>query len=61
MSKGSKPRPFSVSFDEYDDNFNKIFRKNKIDEVLVDSASEFSEEQKQVDLGNMQVLIETPQ
>jgi hypothetical protein len=28
--KGSKPRPLSVSYDKYTDNFDDIFRKKKI-------------------------------
>ena len=27
MSKGSSPRPFSVPLKEFDNNFDKIFRK----------------------------------
>jgi hypothetical protein len=27
MSKGSRPRPYSVSQDEFADNFDRIFRK----------------------------------
>ena len=29
MSKGSSPRPFSVSQDEYGSNFDRIFGKKK--------------------------------
>jgi hypothetical protein len=29
MSKGSSPRPFSVSQDKFAENFDNIFRKNK--------------------------------
>lgn len=29
MSKGSSPRPFSVSQDEFSKNFDLIFRKDK--------------------------------
>ena len=28
--KGSKPRPLSVSYNKYADNFDDIFRKKKI-------------------------------
>ena len=28
--KGSKPRPFSVSYETYSDNFNNIFGKKKV-------------------------------
>lgn len=30
MSKGSRPRPFSVSQQEFKNNFDNIFRKNKM-------------------------------
>ena len=29
MSKGSSPRPFAVSQDEYAKNFDRIFKKDK--------------------------------
>lgn len=29
MSKGSRPRPFSVSQKDFDSNFDRIFRKDK--------------------------------
>ena len=29
MSKGSRPRPFSISQKDYDANFDRIFRKDK--------------------------------
>ena len=29
MSKGSSPRPFSVSLEEFNNNFDNIFRKKK--------------------------------
>ena len=29
MSKGSNPRPFSVSQEEFGNNFDRIFAKNK--------------------------------
>ena len=32
MSKGSTPRPFSVSQDEFGTNFDRIFGKNKVAE-----------------------------
>lgn len=28
--KGSRPRPYSVSLDEYDNNFDRIFGKKKM-------------------------------
>ncbi len=30
MSKGSRPRPYSVSQEEFGNNFDNIFRKNKM-------------------------------
>jgi hypothetical protein len=30
MSKGSRPRPYSVSQQEFTNNFDNIFRKNKM-------------------------------
>jgi hypothetical protein len=32
--KGSKPRPFSVDQKTYDDNWDKIFKKNNYQDVL---------------------------
>ena len=31
--KGSKPRPLSISYEEYSDNFDNIFRKKRNVEV----------------------------
>lgn len=31
--KGSKPRPLSISYEEYSDNFDNIFRKKRVVEV----------------------------
>lgn len=39
MSKGSSPRPFSISQKDFDSNFDRIFRKDK----------RVEEEQKQED------------
>jgi len=33
--KGSKPRPYSVSYKKYCDNFDSIFRKNKPNEETI--------------------------
>jgi len=32
MSKGSRPRPYSVSQSEFANNFDAIFRKNQVDD-----------------------------
>ena len=32
MSKGSRPRPYSVSQTEFGNNFDNIFRKNQVDD-----------------------------
>lgn len=31
--KGSSPRPFSISQDEYSNNWNRIFRKNQFNDI----------------------------
>jgi hypothetical protein len=38
MSKGSKPRPLSVSQKQFEDNFDKIFRRKEmeLDPVVID-------------------------
>lgn len=42
--KGSKPRPFSVTLDEFDNNWNKIFgKKNEKDSNQTNQTSESSE------------------
>ena len=41
MSKGDKPRPMTVSYSEYGDNWNKAFGDKKIlDETLGKEISE---------------------
>lgn len=40
MSKGSKPRPFSVSLDEFNNNFDNIFRKNKMTPKVQENVEE---------------------
>jgi hypothetical protein len=36
--KGSKPRPYSISYNKYCENFDSIFRKNKPkDKTIYDS------------------------
>ena len=44
--KGCKPRPFSVTQDEYDNRWDAIFNKNKEDkeEVVENSEEKLSEE-----------------
>jgi len=32
VSKGSRPRPYSVSQTEFGNNFDNIFRKNQVDD-----------------------------
>lgn len=62
MSKGSKARPYSVSFDEFDENFNRVFRQVRLKEILEDSAVEMeSFDKKQSDSGKKEILSETPQ
>jgi hypothetical protein len=38
--KGSSPRPFSVSLEEFDNNFDNIFRKNKMQVRVKEDPSE---------------------
>ena len=43
MSKGSRPRPYSVSQQEFANNFDAIFRKDKrIEEEQQDEDDEFA-------------------
>ena len=39
--KGSSPRPFSVSQKEYDDNFDRIFRRNRMTPHVKDDGEDF--------------------
>ena len=32
MSKGSRPRPYSVDLNTFNDNWDNIFRKNQVDD-----------------------------
>lgn len=42
MSKGSRPRPYSVSQDQFADNFDRIFRKDKrLEEEQLQEDEEF--------------------
>lgn len=48
MSKGSKPRPYSVTQQEYDQRWDAIFQKDTedtvpsiVDELLLDAAKDF--------------------
>lgn len=38
--KGSRPRPFSVSLDEFDNNFDRIFGKNKMTPQVKENEEE---------------------
>ncbi len=40
MSKGSRPRPYSVSLDEFSKNFDAIFRKPDPKEIEDSQAEE---------------------
>jgi len=40
MSKGSRPRPYSVSQQEFGNNFDRIFGKNKVTPRVVEDESE---------------------
>ena len=54
MSKGDKPRPLSVSYKQYSDNYEAIFgKKDKTDEhVLYDGLTEEgeAEAEKRIDI-----------
>jgi hypothetical protein len=42
MSKGSSPRPYSVPLKEFDNNFDKIFRKpdpKQIEDALIEDEA----------------------
>ena len=42
MSKGSRPRPYSISQKEFDTNFDRIFRKDKrVEEEQQNQDDEF--------------------
>lgn len=51
--KGSKPRPYSVSLDQYGKNFDAIFRRP--DPRVLDDARAEDEEFKRIDM-NQQKL-----
>jgi len=40
MSKGDKPRPLSVSYQQYSDNYEAIFGKKDIQQALYDGLTE---------------------
>jgi len=44
MSKGSKPRPLSVSYDEYSDRYDAIFGRK--DDKDTDNKLNFTEEEE---------------
>jgi hypothetical protein len=39
MSKGSRPRPFSISQQEYDTRWDAIFGRDRLEDQLVKSES----------------------
>lgn len=39
--KGSAPRPFSVSHEQYSSNFDAIFRKKKVEDNTCTTQNEF--------------------
>jgi hypothetical protein len=54
MSKGSRPRPFSVPVSTYNDNLDAIFGKKPPKEPYVPPPlPDMSEENKTVDWGNV--------
>tara|TARA_R100001163_G_scaffold24456_1_gene20312 strand:+ start:32 stop:244 length:213 start_codon:yes stop_codon:yes gene_type:complete len=40
MSKGDKPRPLSVSYQQYSDNYEAIFGKKDTQQALYDGLTE---------------------
>ena len=46
--KGSKPRPLSVSYDTYSDNFDSIFRKRVVKITTLPDGDSFVELPKDV-------------
>jgi hypothetical protein len=40
MSKGDKPRPLSISYKQYSDNYEAIFGKKDIQHALYDGLTE---------------------
>lgn len=54
MSKGSRPRPYSVSLDEYGNNFDAIFRKPGPKELDDKAAEEEAFEQIEKDIKRKQ-------
>jgi hypothetical protein len=54
MSKGSRPRPFSVSPSEFNNNMDRIFgEKPKKERYVPPPLSDTKEENKQLDWGNV--------
>lgn len=45
--KGSKPRPFSVSQKEYDDRWDAIFGREKLEEKVNDESSSSNTDNRQ--------------
>ena len=54
MSKGSRPRPFSVSPTEFQNNMDRIFgEKPKRERYIPPPLPDTKEENKQLDWGNV--------
>ena len=56
MSKGSRPRPYSIPLKEFNNNFDAIFRKDK---RLEEEAKQEDEEFNRID--HMQVRVKEDQ
>ena len=52
MSKGDKPRPLSVSYQQYSDNYEAIFGKKDKQHTLYDGLTEeeIEEAEKRIDI-----------
>ena len=52
MSKGDKPRPLSVSYQQYSDNYEAIFGKKDAQQALYDGLTEeeIEKAEKRIDI-----------
>jgi|TARA_B100001778_G_scaffold230389_1_gene191714 hypothetical protein len=52
MSKGDKPRPLSISYQQYSDNYEAIFGKKDKQQILYEdfTEEEIEEAEKRIDI-----------
>jgi len=60
MSKGSRPRPFSVSQQEYDTRWDAIFRRDGLDDKIKNLAEQAPADDKQATDQTNQVNLSQP-